>query len=198
MHRKVRPAQHTVAILVAALAAVLTLGCGVAVKQRSLVHFRRSGGFAGFDDHLIVEPDGRARLTVGTSSPSARTYRGSVTAAIQGKLEKALRHAQLPKLDRRYGADSAVRDAITYQVTYRRRTVEAQDTAVPGQLSPAVGILENIVIKLRPRPVGGSSPPSAGSKEPRSPRGGSPGLRARRTTSPTRRRPVVPAWRRRE
>ncbi len=151
---KVRPGQHTAAVLVAALAAVLTLGCGAAAKQRSLVDFRRTGGFAGFDDHLIVEPNGRSRLTVGTSSPSAKTYRGRITAAMLGKLENALRHAELPKLDRRYRADSAVRDAITYQVTYRGRTVEAQDTAVPGQLSPAVGILENIVIKLRPQPHG--------------------------------------------
>jgi hypothetical protein len=144
-------ARRKTAILAAALAAVLAFGCGTAAGQRSLVDFRRSGGLVGFDDHLVVDHDGHARLVIGALGSKPRVYRGTVNAATRRRLIAALRHADLRNLNRRYTAGSDVRDAIIFQVTYRGRTVEAQDLVVPRRLQLALGILQEIATKLNPR-----------------------------------------------
>ncbi|MFK4036130.1 hypothetical protein ACI2LC_10060 [Nonomuraea wenchangensis] len=72
-------------LLVPALVAVPAVPVAAAVQRKVLVDYRRQGGFAGFDDHVIVYRDGCVRLSRRTGP--------TVDKCLTGKEERRLRTA---------------------------------------------------------------------------------------------------------
>ncbi len=123
-----------------AVLALLAAGCTESTTSAVLVEYSRTGGIAGFDDHLIVYENGTAVLT-------RRTVEGTfvLDSVILDILRDDLEAADFPTLDKQYPAPSPGADYITYRITYRNRTVTAETTAVPEQLEPAIRTLDNII-----------------------------------------------------
>ncbi|MET8986496.1 hypothetical protein ABZW49_13685 [Nonomuraea wenchangensis] len=72
-------------LLVSALVAVPAVPVAAAVQRKVLVDYRRQGGFAGFDDHVIVYRDGCVRLSRRTGP--------TVDKCLTGKEQRRLRTA---------------------------------------------------------------------------------------------------------
>lgn len=125
-------------------AATLTLGCSGAAAQRSLIDYRRTGGFAGLDDHLTIERAGRARLT-----QRAASHQGQLGPKTRRHLARVLKSADFPRLKSRYESDRPVPDALSYRITHHGRTVQTTDTAIPKALRPTLAILDDIVAHLQ-------------------------------------------------
>ncbi|MDI6718046.1 MAG: hypothetical protein QMD46_00325 [Methanomicrobiales archaeon] len=119
---------------------LLAAGCTEGTPSPVLVEYSRTGGIAGFDDHLVVHENGTAVL-------SRRTVEGAffLDPTIMDVLRDDLEAADFPSLDERYPAPSPGADYITYRITYRNRTVTAETTAVPERLEPAIRTLDRII-----------------------------------------------------
>jgi hypothetical protein len=130
-------------------------GCGVADWSRAalllggasrpepaavLVHYVRSGGIAGLEDHLSVTRRGVATVTR-RGSPSRTVV---VAPERRAALESALERANFPRLRPEYLPRHPIADAFSYAVTYEGKTVRATDTAVPRALEPVLEALDGI------------------------------------------------------
>jgi hypothetical protein len=113
-------------------------GCGGTGAQPSLqapVHYTRGGGIAGVQDELVIAPDGSARLS-GRGVPMRRF---GVSRADREALAQAL-----GEVDWSARPGRPIPDAFGYGVSYRGRTVSAQDGEVPPRLAPLLGRLGTI------------------------------------------------------
>lgn len=116
------------------------VGCAKTSSSETLVEYRRSGGFAGLDDHLIIKKSGEAELTR-KSERSEFTLDSDTIRHFHTLFEEAnflqLRKEYLPT---RPGAD-----LFEYIVTYQGHTVRTMDGAVPPSLQPILEALNQIV-----------------------------------------------------
>jgi hypothetical protein len=109
-----------------------------------LVDYRKSGGFAGLEDHLVVMTDGHAMVEGKGPSREER-----LDAATMRELTAALDQAGLDRLQPRYDPPVKGNDLFEYAVTYRGRTVTASDTGIPPQLRPLLTKLNQIMVQVR-------------------------------------------------
>jgi hypothetical protein len=144
MDPMIRPVRMLM-VLVVALS--LPSGVGVAApaapapEAGTLVTFVRSGGFAGFEDHLQIRRDGAARAERGGREP--RDFR--VPADEVTRLEAELEAADFPHLQSSYRNDPPIADGYTYEVTYENRTVRCEQDAGPPALERVIDHLEQIL-----------------------------------------------------
>jgi hypothetical protein len=124
-----RPGRGAIAAAVAGL--VLAAG-GAAWWQfsDSLVHLRKTGGFAGVDHTIVVGESGVVRV----DGEGRGRLPGDRLARLRTLLDEA-RFATLPMTR----IDPGVRDAFEYHVTYRHRTVT---TNAPEQLPGLAPVIE--------------------------------------------------------
>ena len=123
-------------LLLAGLAFVLLGGCGddggsgggKATLSGPLT-FERGGGLAGRRDRLVVQPDGRAALTLRDTTKSFR-----LTDAELAKLHSDLDDADLGSLPADSTSERPVPDAFGYRVDYGGDTVTTDDAAMPEAL----------------------------------------------------------------
>jgi hypothetical protein len=127
--------------LAACLAATLFAGAvGPAAARSTVVKFERSGGFAGFDDHLTVFSD--RRYVARSRDGAARRLRLSV------KGMRALRHdLDAAHLDRPLPAPgpSGCADCFEYTITYHGHRVSLSEDKVPDRMRAAIARLSRIV-----------------------------------------------------
>ncbi len=126
-------------LLLAGIALVLLAGCGDdggsdggAEKSATLagpVTYERGGGVAGRRDRLVVEPDGKAKLTVQTATKSIQ-----LSDAELADLQRELAKADLTSLPADSTSKTPVPDTFGYRVTYDGTTVTADDPAMPDKL----------------------------------------------------------------
>jgi hypothetical protein len=109
-----------------------------------LVDYRKSGGFTGLQEHLVVTTDGHA--TVEGDGPSGDEQ---LDEATMRELVAALDRAGLDRLRPRYDPAGQGNDLIEYAVTYPGRTVTVTDTAVPPRLQALLTELNRIMIEVR-------------------------------------------------
>ncbi|MCQ8894010.1 MAG: META domain-containing protein [Methanolinea sp.] len=109
--------------------------------QTPLVEFWRTGGFAGMNDHLVILPDGTAVL-------ERKEYTASflLPPAVLQSLEEDLAASGFGALAPSYRAPPGSADYFTYQITYKGKTVTADDGAVPPALLPVIEALTQLVI----------------------------------------------------
>ena len=104
----------------------------------TLVRYARSGGFAGFDDHVTVTTGGRVKVASRTTEKRFTLSERRLRA-----LRAAVRDARFGSLRPRYGPPSPVSDAIRETVRHAGRTVVVETTGDP----PAR--LERLLDRLR-------------------------------------------------
>ncbi|HVD15830.1 MAG TPA: protealysin inhibitor emfourin [Actinomycetota bacterium] len=109
-----------------------------------LVDYRKSGGFAGLEEHLVVMGSGHAMVEgMGPSRDE------QLDPATMRELTAALDQAGLDRLRPRYDPPVKGNDLIEYTVTYQGRTVTVSDTAIPPQLRPLLTELNQIMSEVR-------------------------------------------------
>jgi hypothetical protein len=116
------------------------VGCGKASSAETWIEYRRSGGFAGLNDHLVIMKSGDSILTRKSEGYEFSLDRDTVTG-LQNLFEGAA-FSQLGKesLPSRQGSD-----LFEYVVTYEDHTVRTMDGAVPPSLQPILDALDQIV-----------------------------------------------------
>jgi hypothetical protein len=119
-------------------------GTGGTAAATILVDYRKSGGFAGLEEHLVVTSDGHA--TVEGKGP---TRTKQLDPATMRELTAALEQAGLDRLQPRYDPPVRGNDLFEYAITYRGRTVTVSDTEIPPQLRPLLTELDRIMNEVR-------------------------------------------------
>jgi len=130
-------------ILLTIVTSMLTgwlVGCTKASSSETLIEYRRSGGFAGWDDHLVVDKSGEAILTR-KSERSEFTLNSDTINRLQILLEGA----EFSQLRKEYLPSRQGSDLFEYVVTYKGHTVRTIDGAVPPSLQPILEALNQIV-----------------------------------------------------
>jgi hypothetical protein len=116
------------------------VGCAKASSSETLIEYRRSGGIAGFDDHLVIKKNGEA-IVDRKSERREFTLDGDTT----DRLQTLFQEADFSQLRRRYLPSQQGADLFEYVVTYRGHTVRTMDGAVPSSLQPVLEALNRIV-----------------------------------------------------
>jgi hypothetical protein len=135
-------------LLLAGLALALLAGCGDdeggsggnAAKLAGPVTYERGGGLAGRRDRLVVQPDGRAKLTVRTQTKSIR-----LSDAELADLGRELDRADLDSLPADSTSRRPVPDTFGYRIIYDGTTVTTDDPAMPDKLRGLVSGLGELV-----------------------------------------------------
>jgi hypothetical protein len=124
------------------IATAVFAGCVAAPDQKTpLVEYRRTGGIAGFNDHLTVFPNGTAFLS--RRGDALTTF--VMSPQDQDNLTRVFDSAGFASLGSEYPPASPGADYFDYVVTYRGKTVHAVDTGVPPALEPVLRALNEIV-----------------------------------------------------
>jgi hypothetical protein len=126
--------------IVVALLTGWLVGCARASSADVLIEYRRSGGFAGLDDHLVIKENGQAILTQGSER-----HEFILNGGARDRLEALFAEAEFSRLRRRYLPSRQGADLFEYVVTYKGHTVRTMDGAVPSSLQPILGALNEIV-----------------------------------------------------
>jgi len=116
-----------------------------------LVEFRRTGGRAGNDEHLVVGRDGQATLR--TPDSTQRLELGPATVEQLGQQLAAAGFTELPEdLRSRPEEDEPQPDVVEYAITADGHTVRVLGSALPGQLVPLVEALNVVLLRDTSRP----------------------------------------------
>lgn len=125
------------ALLLALTASVAQPVQAVAVQKKVLVEFRRQGGFAGFDDRVIVYTDGCARVSRRTAPAAVKCLTKAEMRTLRGHL-KRLRIG--PSQAQPQGADH-----LKYTLAYRGQ--RASRYTLTRRWTPVVRDLEKLLAK---------------------------------------------------
>jgi hypothetical protein len=114
-------------------------GPGGSGRIEAPVTYERHGGFAGFSDQLVVQPDGSYTFS-GRNRPSGT---GKLSAAELAELGRLLSSADLANVP----TDSPLRiaDGFNHRIRYRNYDVRAGDGNIPGTLEPLIDLLGTIL-----------------------------------------------------
>lgn len=139
------------------LAAWLLATCGApsgssskaAIGEGVLVDFRRTGGIAGFDDHLIIRAGGDVTL----ERKGGVRHVFTVDKTVVLRLQQAIEEAGFFELASQAHPAEIIPDALIYRITCqtdgRRHTVETSDGAIPQQLMPLIDELNQITAQAQ-------------------------------------------------
>ncbi len=97
----------------------------------SLMEFHRTGGFAGFDDHVTIFPDGTAAINSRGKKSSRKVPSKEVAFLTRQLWESGL-------FDRDSSRLSEGADHITYLIRYKTVGITVPDDQVPPKLLKAV------------------------------------------------------------
>jgi hypothetical protein len=117
---------------------------GATAAATILVDYRKSGGFTGLEEHLVVTGDGHAVV-----EGKGATRDKQLDEATMRELTAALDQAGLDRLRPRYDPPVKGNDLTEYAVTYQGRTVTVSDTTVPPTLRPLLTELNRIMSEVR-------------------------------------------------
>lgn len=132
--------KHQTYIIVIVVLAGWLASCTGTSSSGILVEYRRSGGFAGLDDRLVIQVNGQATLT-----RKAEHYEFILDRDTMNQLQTLFDDAEFSKLRREYLPSRQGSDLFEYVVTYKGHTVRTMDTAVPEALWPVLELLNQII-----------------------------------------------------
>jgi hypothetical protein len=138
----------TALLMFVVIIALLTVGCispppGSGEKPPApdmLVEYRRTGGIAGFDDHLVIFSNGQAIYARREGSGIFNLSRDELSELIS-----LLNAADFPALAPEYPAPSPGADYFLYAITYQGKTITTETGGVPPALAPVIGQLDYLL-----------------------------------------------------
>jgi hypothetical protein len=104
-----------------------------------MVDYTRTGGIAGFNDHIVVFENGDVIY-----STRDRTGGFSLDAEKLHDLEQAFKNAHFTELNSTYPAPAAGADYFYYQITYGGHTVNTETTGVPETLIDIINRMDSL------------------------------------------------------
>jgi hypothetical protein len=114
--------------------------------------YHRIGGIAGFDDRLVIFDNGAAVI-----STRAVSREFQVNQSERSTLDRLFREAGFETLQGNYTSRHGGADLMRYSISWQNRTVIAEDTAVPGELQPAIRELNAIIGAARSQDLSSGS-----------------------------------------
>jgi hypothetical protein len=130
--------------IVFAMLAVLATGCASERPEGAdpLVSYQRSGGIAGVNERLVIDPDGEAQLAVGEPDPDAQRF--EIGDPALERLRSGLAAADFAAIDRDSGLGCA--DCFEYEISYDGVTASFNEAAeVPDSVREVTAQLGRIV-----------------------------------------------------
>lgn len=130
-------------ILLTLVVAMLTgwlIGCGKASSSETLIEYRRSGGFAGLEDHLVINKSGEAVLT-----RKSERHEFTLDNDTVNRLQTLFKDVEFSQLRKEYLPSRQGSDLFEYVVTYEGHTVRTMDGAVPPSLQSVLEALNQLV-----------------------------------------------------
>jgi hypothetical protein len=115
------------------------MACSAATPS-SPIEFRRSGGFAGFNDVMNIDANGHGTLTRRTGK-----FEFDLTADERNRLANTLRDAGFASIPEDSTRKPLVPDEIAYVIVYQNHTVNTSDTAIPAKLQPVIVMFNELV-----------------------------------------------------
>ena len=105
-----------------------------------LVDYYRSGGIASLQDRLVIFDNGVTIVSGRSGSHEIELNQSDVDRIImlfdQGRFET---------LQGNYSGRPGSADLIRYTISYRNKTVSAEDTALPSSIQPVIDELNRII-----------------------------------------------------
>jgi hypothetical protein len=123
-----------------------------------LVDYYRTGGFAGFNDRLVVFDNG-----VAVVSGKDVNYEIELNQSDIERISQVFNKSQFSLLEGNYTSRHGSADLIKYTISYHGKTVTAEDTAIPPSMQSIIDEL-NRVLTLR---AGAESTATLGANLPR-------------------------------
>ena len=105
-----------------------------------LVDYYRTGGFAGFDDRLVIFDNGVAVVSSKTVNQEIEINKTDID-----RIVTLFNQSQFPMLEGNYSARHGSVDLIKYTISYQSKTVDAEDSAIPPLLQPVIDELNRIL-----------------------------------------------------
>ena len=134
--------------VVLVIAALVLTGClGIRTLPVSrpaepalLVDYQRTGGIAGASDRLVIFDNGIGLVSSRTTSREILLSQSDLDR-VAGKFEEA----KFSGLEGNYTSRRGGADLLQYSISYRGRTVNTEDTAVPPAVEPVISELNRIL-----------------------------------------------------
>lgn len=104
------------------------------------ISFVRIGGFAGYNDRLVLYPDGK--VVIARKNGECRQ---NISQAARQNLVSDLKKNQSTEPTQEFLPENTCCDLIEYTLKYDGITIRTMDTATPQFLQPVLNILNKIV-----------------------------------------------------
>jgi hypothetical protein len=105
-----------------------------------LVDYFRTGGFAGFNDRLVIFDNGIAVVSSRNINHEIMLNQTEIT-----HIAEIFNTSEFSILEGNYSARPGSSDLIKYSVRYQNKTVNAEDTALPSALQPVIDELNRVL-----------------------------------------------------
>jgi hypothetical protein len=105
-----------------------------------LVDYYRTGGFAGFDDRLVIFDNGVAVVSSKSVNQEIEINKTDID-----RIVSLFNQSQFSMLEGNYSARHGNVDLIKYTISYHSTTVNAEDSVVPSSLQPVIDELNRIL-----------------------------------------------------
>jgi hypothetical protein len=104
------------------------------------ISFERIGGFAGYNDRLVLYPDGKVEIARENGE-----CRLDISQAARQNLVSHLKKNQSTEPIQEFLPENTCCDLIEYTLKYDGITIRTMDTATPQFLQPVLNILNKII-----------------------------------------------------
>lgn len=105
-----------------------------------LVDYYRTGGFAGFNDRLVIFDNGIAVI-----SGKMVNHEIELNQTDFNRIVMIFNTSQFTEFEGNYSARPGSVDLIKYSIRYQNKTVNVEDTAIPLLLQPVIDELNRIL-----------------------------------------------------
>jgi len=104
------------------------------------VDYQRTGGIAGMNDRIVIFDNGVALISTRTTSREILLNKSELD-----RISAVFDAAQFSSLEENYTSSRGGADFMQYSISYRGKTVNTEDTAVPSPLEPVIADMNRIL-----------------------------------------------------
>jgi hypothetical protein len=109
------------------------------------IEYHRTGGFAAFDDHLVIYENLTAEATRRNATSGNISTHFTLNETAADGLNTLFAQARFLQLNHFYPAPSPGADYFTYTISYRGYEIQTEDTGIPPALVPLIDALNRLL-----------------------------------------------------